>query len=180
MLELSCSFTGHRSSRFSFGYDEESEKHIRLRQLLAGEINRLILSGVTVFISGMTLGVDIWAAQTVLDMRRTHPEVKLIAVLAYSTQAARWPAERRKIYSDILAECDEVVTLNTYYTQSSINERNHWLVDHAEYLTVIYDGFARWGTAYTYKYAIQKHRRIILIDADKLEVTSSVDKALER
>lgn len=177
MDKMSCSFTAHRQSRLSFSYSKEDEKCIRLKQILTGEIEKLIQSGVTVFYTGMTSGVDIWAAQIVLDMRREHPGVKLIAVLAYETQADKWPAEQRKIYFDILAECSEVVTLNTHYSRSCINERNHWLVDHAEYLTVVYDGFARWGTAYTFKYAVQKRRRIIMINADTLEVSAVAEDA---
>lgn len=181
MLDFSCSFTGHRPSRFSFGFDEESEKCVRLKQTLADEIERLIHSGVVVFHSGMALGVDIWAARIVLDMRRTHPGVKLIAALPCETQADKWSAAQREIYFDTLDECDEVVTLNTHYTSSCMFERNRWLIDHAEYLLAVYDGGERGGTAYTIRYADQQHRQIILINPDTLAVTSAVDyEALKR
>lgn len=181
MDKLSCSFTGHRPSRFSFGFDEENEKCVRLKQVLTGQIGLLIQSGVVVFHTGMALGVDQWAASIVLDMKREHPGVKLIAALPCETQADKWSVEQRERYFNTLAECDEVVTLNTRYTRTCMFERNRWLIDHAEYLLAVYDGGERGGTAYTVRYAEQNHRQIILINPDTLEVTSAVDyEALKR
>jgi uncharacterized phage-like protein YoqJ len=64
-----CVFTGHRPTRFSFGYDEKNEKCIRLKLVMAQQIRALIKSGVSTFYTGMALGVDQWAAEIVLDLK---------------------------------------------------------------------------------------------------------------
>lgn len=59
---MMCAFTGHRPSRFHFGYDEQHQDCIRLKWAMASQITTLIHNGVTTFLTGMALGVDMWGA----------------------------------------------------------------------------------------------------------------------
>jgi uncharacterized phage-like protein YoqJ len=180
-MKMACAFTGHRPVRFSFGYDEEDEKCIRLKLVLARKISALIEGGVSLFYTGMALGTDQWCTGIVLDMKRQYPHVRLIAVLPCETQADKWSVEQRERYFNTLQECDEVIMLNTHYTPECMLERNRYLVDHADYLLAVYDGGGKGGTAYTVRYAHEKKREIIVIRPDTLEVISAVDfEALER
>ena len=181
MRNVACAFTGHRPMKFSFGYDEEDERCIRLKLVMARQIASLIESHVTLFYTGMAQGVDQWGAEIVLDMKRQYPHVQLIAVLPCETQANKWSVEQRERYFNTLADCDDVITLNTRYTPECMLERNRYMVDHADYLLAVYDGGGKGGTAYTIRYAREKKREIIVIRPDTLEVFSTVDfEALER
>ena len=181
MQPYACSFTGHRPVRYSFGYDEEHEKCKQLKAVLNEQIATLAAGGIRTFYSGMALGADTWLAEAVLDMRKMHPSVKLVAVLPCETQANRWSAEQRERYFNILANCDEVITLNAHYTPSCMQERNRYMVDCTGYLLAVYDNGNRGGTAYTVKYAQKKRRKIISIHPDSLEVVSTMDlEALRR
>ena len=168
----SCSFTGHRPSRFSFGYSEADERCLKIKACMAEQISSLIAKGVTIFYSGMALAVDTWAAEIVLDMKKSHLDIRLIAVRPCETQADSWSAEQQARHFDILARCDEVVTLYPKFTRSCLFERNRYLVNHAEYLLAVYDGGSDGGTAYTVKYGKKKERRIIIIHPDTLEITT--------
>ena len=55
-------FTGHRPEKLT-----RSEE--RIKQSLEKEIRHAVADGLTVFITGMARGVDIWAAQIVLKLR---------------------------------------------------------------------------------------------------------------
>lgn len=170
-INTACAFTGHRPNRFSFGYDEADGKCVKIKTLMREQIVALIGEGVTEYYTGMALGVDVWAAEIVLDLKKEHPGIRLIAVLPCETQADRWSAEQRERYFNTLAECDDVVTLNKRYTPSCMLERNRYMIDHAEYLLAVYDGGIKGGTAYTVKYGKQKGRRIISIHPDTLAVS---------
>ena len=172
---FTCAFTGHRPARFSFGYREDSDDFLKLRAVLFETIEMFILSGVTKFYSGMSLGVDTWAAMGVLEKKKEHPHIHLAAVLPCETQAIRWSDAQRERYYNILADCDDVFMLNTRYTPSCMFERNRYMVDHADYLIAVYDGGNRGGTAYTVKYAKTKNRKISLIHPDVPEVVSTID-----
>jgi len=138
---------------------------------MSERIAALIAGGVTDFYSGMALGVDQWAAEIVLEMKKTHPAVRLIGVRPCETQADSWSVEQRERHYNTLAQCDDVVTLQTRYTRSCMFERNRYLIDHAGHLLAVYDGGSDGGTAYTVKYARQQGRRVTIIHPDTLEVT---------
>ena len=171
MTALSCAFTGHRPASFSFGYNENDDSCLKIKQLMLERIALLINIGVTDFYSGMALAVDQWAGEIILHMKKTHPNIRLIAVLPCETQANRWSLEQRGGYLDILAKCDEVITLNTHYTHSCMFERNRYLVDHAEHLLAVYNGKSTGGTSYTVKYAKKLNKNITVIHPDTLAVT---------
>jgi len=108
-LSRHCSFTGHRPARFPFGYDESDERCVKIKAVLAEQIRLLIESGVTVFYSGMALATDQWAAEIVLEMKKLHPDLRLVAVRPCETQANGWSEAQRKRYVDTLALCDETI-----------------------------------------------------------------------
>ena len=81
-----CCFTGHRPEKL-----KRSEKEITsaLREAIADAID----AGFTTFISGMARGVDIWAAEQVIEFRKTNPGIHLIAAIPHPDFEKRWPAE---------------------------------------------------------------------------------------
>lgn len=69
-MNKTCCFTGHRPKSLPFGYDEGAEGCKRLKALLTEGIEKQITeNGVTHFISGMAMGVDIYAAEAVLELK---------------------------------------------------------------------------------------------------------------
>lgn len=81
-----CCFTGHRPSKFSFKYNEMHPDAIRIKVLLKEEIEKAIKDGYDYFISGMALGVDMWAAETVIELEKTYPNIKLEAAVPCANQ----------------------------------------------------------------------------------------------
>ena len=56
--ETTCTFTGHRPSSYSFGYDEEATDCQRLKIAMLSQVTALVENGVTTFLTGMALGAD--------------------------------------------------------------------------------------------------------------------------
>ena len=115
MKKDTCCFTGHRPQKLPWGYDEEWEDCIKLKLKLAYEIEAIRKKGVTTFISGMAIGVDMWSAEIVLDLKRAYPQdtIKLIAAIPFEGQANKWSVEYRERYFDILAQVDQDITLHS-------------------------------------------------------------------
>ena len=122
MNVLACAFTGHRPDRFSFGYNESDERCLKIKTLMSEHIRKLIVEGTEIFYSGMAIGVDIWAAEIVLELKKEHPCISLIAVVPCKTQADRWSEEQKERYRTILAACDEVIILNDHYTRGCMHQ----------------------------------------------------------
>ena len=117
MKKYACAFTGHRPDRFSFGYNENDERCLKIKALMSEHIKKLIVESTEIFYSGMAIGVDIWAAEIVLELKKTYPCIRLIAIVPCKTQADRWSEEQKERYRIILTACDEVIILNDHYTR---------------------------------------------------------------
>lgn len=89
-MHTAC-FTGHRPYKLPFGYRENDANCVLLKQVLAD----LILSladqyEVTRYLSGLALGADVWAAESVLNLQRERAEIQLQAVIPSSDQTEKW------------------------------------------------------------------------------------------
>lgn len=77
-----CCFTGHRPEKL-FLVDSEIIKE------LEREIKAAIERGYTTFILGMARGVDIWAAEIVLKLRKKNKDLHLICAFPYERFESR-------------------------------------------------------------------------------------------
>ena len=79
-------FTGHRPEKL---FQPESV----VKDNLEREIKAALADGMNVFISGMARGVDIWAAEIVLKLRKKNPEIKLICASPFEGFEESWKAD---------------------------------------------------------------------------------------
>lgn len=162
--ELTCSFTGHRPESFSFGRDERSPECIRIKARLAEEIKKMAENGVDTFITGMARGVDMWAAEAVLELKRKLPHLRLIGVIPFHGQHSSWGFFERVRYGYILSRTADNVVLNEEYYRGCFHERNRYMVDNSSHLIAVYNGSDKGGTAYTVNYAKKRGLDVVIID----------------
>lgn len=112
MSRTTCAFTGHRPSRFPWGYNEADKDCIALKEILTSEIIRLTDIGVTQFLSGMVEGVDRWAATIVLALREKNSALKLHCILPCKTQADKRTPTSKDIHRSILEQADSIVYIS--------------------------------------------------------------------
>ena len=171
MKRLSCAFTGHRPKSFPWRYDETAEGCVMLKGILAVQIITLVDKGVTAFFSGMALGTDLWSSETVLDLRKDNPALKLHCILPHEGQADKWSTSSRERYNAILKQADSVEYVSRIYYDGCMIDRNHRLVESSSLLLAVYSGARRSGTGATVNYARKLGREIIVIDPTTLHVT---------
>ena len=128
-----CAFTGHRPQRLPFGADEADERCIQLKRVLREQIIRLIEEdGTSYFITGMAMGIDMYAAEIVLDLKARYPDLQLECAIPYEEQAMRWTNALRERYYDIASKCDKETMLQTRYSSGCFQRRNRYMVDQAD------------------------------------------------
>lgn len=154
MREHTCCFTGHR--------EIDPAKYIYIKHRLICVIDELISAGITDFCTGGALGFDTVAAQTVLEARERHPDIKLHLVLPCKEQAEKWSYIHRETYNDIIKRADSSEYLSEQYTRYCMQLRNRALVERSSICVCCLEK-AQGGTAYTVNYARQKGLKVINI-----------------
>ena len=112
--------------------------------------------------AGGALGFDTLAAQTVLDMKKEYPQLRLILVLPCEDQTREWRSEDIAVYENIKRRSDKVVYVSREYTPDCMHRRNRHLVDHSG-TCICYLTRDSGGTAYTVDYARKKGLHVVNI-----------------
>lgn len=140
-----CCFTGHRPQKLS-----RPERAIK--QDLEKSIVRAIEAGYTTFITGMAYGVDIWAGEIVVWLRKCNPELHLIAAVPYKGFGCRWSTDWKTAYGKLLERADLVQYVCSSYNAGAYQRRNEWMVDHSTHVIAVFNG-EKSGTKNTIDYA---------------------------
>ena len=151
MKNQTCCFTGHRK----IPLDQLESVTQRLRDAVIASIK----DGYLYFGAGGALGFDTLAAQTVLDLKKDYPQIKLILVLPCKTQTRGWKQEDIEEYNRIMKAADKVVYTSQDYYNGCMHKRNRHLVDNSS-LCICYLNSNTGGTAYTVDYAISVGCRV--------------------
>ncbi len=154
--EQSCCFTGHRANKLH-------RREAKIKEDLKREIITSFESGCTTFITGMAYGVDIWAGELVLDLRKKNRHIKLVAAVPYHGFEERWDSTWQSRYRKLLKKADEVHYICDGYASFAYQKRNEWMVDHSSRVIAVFNGEAG-GTRNTINYAQKKSVPVILIE----------------
>ena len=128
-----CCFTGHRQEKLSSSPEE-------VKQWLSDQIMNAIDDGYVTFITGMAMGVDIWAGEIVTRLRESDPRLHLIAAVPWPGFSARWNAEWKNRYESLLKKADLVKYISKRYDPSIFTKRNLWMADHCSRVIAYYNG----------------------------------------
>lgn len=140
-----CCFTGHRPEKL-----QASEAEVVA--VLRSAIQKAIDDGFKTFISGMSRGVDIWAAEVVLAFRKADPNIHLICALPHPDFEVRWHDDWKERYRAILQQSDLVRMISPEFKMSAYMERNKWMVNRTSLVIAVFNGM-NGGTQSTIKYA---------------------------
>ena len=116
-----CCFTGHRPEKLNV------PEEIVIRKL-KDAIEDAYADGFSDYISGMSRGVDLWAADFVLELRKEYQNVKLICAVPYEGFEKGWHIELQEKYNEILHAADEVHFICENYSRGSYQKRNEWMI----------------------------------------------------
>jgi uncharacterized phage-like protein YoqJ len=141
-------FTGHRPEKLYIGEQEAKEK-------LRNAIRKAIDDGFATFISGMARGVDMWAAEIVIEEREKNDNIKLICASPYEGFERSWNFIEKQRYNSIMEQADYIKYVCEHYSRQCFQIRNVWMVNHSARVIAAYNGESG-GTRNTIRYASNK------------------------
>lgn len=153
--DKACAFTGHRPEKLHRTYAD-------CMCALCKAIMDAYDNGYRIFITGMSRGVDLWAAHIVLVMRSLHPDIRLVAAIPFEDFISKWSVIDQQTYQAILCQTDAFCIVTKINATRSFQMRNVWMVDRASRLIACWDGESG-GTANTIQYAKRQNISIVII-----------------
>lgn len=156
-------FTGHRSQKLPWRFDEQNERCIKMKETLRFEIEKAIKRGYKTFLCGMAIGFDIICAETLLDLKRQYKDVEIIGALPCKTQDIKWAQKDKVRYRAVLAQLDGVRCIyDEYIGAECMLERNRFMVNNSSLMIALFDGVSG-GTKSTIDYARKQGLEIVVI-----------------
>lgn len=154
-------FTGHRPNHLPWGYNEDCEKCKEFKTKLLNLVFECSKIGFDTFISGVALGFDTFACDSVLFAKNKFPQIELMLAIPCKNQPEKWGEVDKKRYEDILSRANPFYVSTNYY-QGCFIKRNHFMVDKADLVIACFDG-KKGGTKSTVDYALKKRKNILFI-----------------
>lgn len=153
--DATVAFTGRRADKLPWERDAEVRCLIFLKNL-QDAIENEYKNGKRFFISGMANGVDSYAAEAVLSMKRQYPDIELVCVFPY--------AKNHITENVFYKQCDKAVVLSEDYFEGCMQRRNRYMVSHASTLIACYEGGYLGGTGMTVRMAEKAGLDIVIIN----------------
>ncbi len=154
-------FTGSRPMSLPWKFNENCDLFIEFHARLKSFIEKLVDAGFNHFITGMALGFDTYAAESVLEKKRGGKPAYLECAIPFEKQAARWSQEQINRYNSVLKHADKITYVSNEFDMGCYARRNEYMVKNASLVVALQikpDG----GTAATIKLAKKYNKPIIL------------------
>lgn len=156
-------FTGHRSQKLPWRFDERNERCKAMKETLRMEIEDSIRRGYNTFLCGMALGFDMICAETVIDLKKKYDNIKIIGVLPCKMQDIKWQLKDRIRYRCLLKKLDGTRCIyDDYIGAECMLERNRYMVNNSSLMIALFNGLPG-GTKSTIDYARKQGLEIRII-----------------
>ena len=135
-MEKTCCVTGHR--------DMDTEQMEEIRDALKKEVEKAVEDGYVSFLSSFTGPAEQVFAETVLDLKKDHPDLRLYAVIPYRTKLVRLMDQEAA--KRLLDACEDIIVLKEEYQPNVYTEQNRYLAEHSDRAIIVYDGREKGAT----------------------------------
>ena len=132
------------------------------RQSLRDKIVESVKEKMNEFCADMAMGTDIWAAEIVLNRKKTNKDLHLICALPHPNFESRRSMTEKMRFNKIIKKADIVKDINDHYFTGCYQVRNEWMVDRANLVIAVFNG-QKSGTKNTVDYAKRKGVKVINI-----------------
>lgn len=172
MKQTICCFSGYRPEKMPPNMQEGSPDFTQMMQSLRHAILRSAECGYTIFLSGMSRGFDLWAAEAVLDLQQSNPDLQLWALLAFHGMERYWEPEWQTRYTSVLRRARHTFSVCDRYEPGCYTRRDAELVRRSSRCICYFTGIPG-GTEYTVQHARRSGLYIVNLADGQLSLFDS-------
>ncbi|MCT8137980.1 DUF1273 domain-containing protein [Anaerobacillus sp. CMMVII] len=146
--------TGYKTHELGI-FDEKHPGIKYIKKVLEKRLLSFIDDGLEwVLISGQ-LGVELWCAEVVIELKRNYPQLKLAVLTPFLNQESNWNELKKEQYNRVLQQADFVdsITKREYENPSQLKLKNQFIIEKSDGLLVIYDDDKPGSPSYYITYA---------------------------
>ena len=160
--------TGYKAHELGiFSNTHEGVQYIK--KAFRKRIEQLIDQGLEWIIISGQLGVELWVAEEVIELRDEYPDLQLAIMTPYLDQQEKWNDNNKEYYEYILSEADFVasITNRKYEKPWQLKAKTEFLLNKTDALLVLYDaekeGTPKYMVEDALKYSRQTGYQVITI-----------------
>ncbi len=170
-----CAVMGQRPTRFKFKYNEDYSLCKKIKKVMAEEFKRLYdEEDVRRILVGGTLGVDMWAGEIVLRLKETpgYENFELIVVLPFAKIDEHWDSRSQKRLAFLIRHSEQHLIVGENSGKESYIKRNHYMMEHADYLLAVSDSGCEPGSAIMklVNYSTKEKMYVVMIHPDTAKI----------
>ncbi len=135
-VKIACAAGLQLHSRL-LGLNISESKMKIIRQNLRAQVLRAIENGYCHFVSGMDLGVGVWFALTIIDLKKQYPHIRLEASIPFEEQARYWSTVQRFDYYYALKRCDKVTYISKLHHNECKKQRDRYMLGNSSLLFAV-------------------------------------------
>lgn len=160
-----CAIIGEPPMCYDWGYDEEDERCCASKLLLLNRISRLQTVGITDYYVPLDAGIGLYAAEMVVALMASNPNLRLHCLIPYEDQASKWTPNLRDRYYDVLQKCTDSAPVSLRFTRTCDIDAAMESIDQSKTLLAVQSGETAQDKVFSValRYASRTGRRIELI-----------------
>lgn len=132
--------TGYKSYELGI-FNNDAKEVTFLKQFISQKLSHYIDEGLEwVLIQGQ-IGIELWAAECVIELKREYPDLKLVIITPFLDHFSKWNEHNQLQYQTIVEHCDYQ---NSIYQQPydgpyQFQQADQFMLDHTDLTILIYD-----------------------------------------
>lgn len=132
--------TGYRMSELNI-FDQKNKAITYIKKAIANRLAPLIDEGLEWVVTPGQFGVDLWACEVVVELKKQYPQLKLSIVTAYANPEEKWKEDKQNYYRRILQDVDYygVVSNQPYSGAWQFRARDELLFRKSDGILLFYD-----------------------------------------
>lgn len=149
--------TGYRAHELNiFGQKHKGIQYIQ--KAITSRLIPLIEEGLEWIITPGQYGVDLWACEAVIGLKRSYPQVKLSIIAAYSNPEEKWSEDKKQYFAQIMRGVDYYASVSAkpYEGVWQLKARDDLLFRKTDGLLLVYDEEGEGSPKYMRQRALQK------------------------
>lgn len=132
--------TGYRAHEIGI-FDQKHAGIPYIKQAIEAKLTPLIEDGLEWIITGGQYGVDLWACEVVIALKKRYPGLKLSILAAYLNPEEKWKEDKQTYYRELLKDVDYYgfVSKQPYDGVWQLKARDGLLLRKSDGLLLFYD-----------------------------------------